>query len=143
MKDDQRAIYRSTLLELARDRRYCGALDNATQSGQACNPLCGDEIRVQARIDDEGKISDLKYVIRGCAVCAASARLLAEHATGRAQDELDGAVLQLQAALNGEALSTALETVRPLLALEHHPARHPCVLLPWQALAESWVHRQA
>jgi nitrogen fixation NifU-like protein len=75
-------IYREVILDHYRNPRNKGTLDPADYSYEDSNPLCGDEVRIDVRVAD-GRVSDVKFSGRGCAVSLASASILTEMVEGR------------------------------------------------------------
>jgi nitrogen fixation protein NifU and related proteins len=74
MSDD---IYREIILDHYRNPRNKGKLPHADVSIHDSNPLCGDEIDIHLKVD-QGKIKDIKFEGRGCAISQASASMLTE-----------------------------------------------------------------
>jgi nitrogen fixation protein NifU and related proteins len=74
MSDD---IYREIILDHYRNPRNKGKLEHANVSTHDSNPLCGDEIDIHLKVE-EGKIKDIKFEGRGCAISQASASMLTE-----------------------------------------------------------------
>jgi len=74
MSDD---IYREIILDHYRNPRNKGRLEHADVSTHDSNPLCGDEIDIHLKVE-EGKIKDIKFEGRGCAISQASASMLTE-----------------------------------------------------------------
>ncbi len=74
MSDD---IYREIILDHYRNPRNKGKMPNADVSIHDSNPLCGDEIDIHMKIEDD-KIRDIKFEGRGCAISQASASMLTE-----------------------------------------------------------------
>ncbi len=74
MSDD---IYREIILDHYRNPRNKGKLPEADVSTHDSNPLCGDEIDIHLKVQ-EGKIKDIKFEGRGCAISQASASMLTE-----------------------------------------------------------------
>ena len=52
------------------------------------NPLCGDELKVQLRVGEDGRISDVRFSGHGCAISQASASMASEEIVGMPVDEL-------------------------------------------------------
>jgi nitrogen fixation protein NifU and related proteins len=73
--------YRTIVLDHFKHPRNRGPLDDASHSADGANPLCGDRIRVQLRIDGD-VVADARFVADACALCIASASLLTEHLRG-------------------------------------------------------------
>jgi nitrogen fixation NifU-like protein len=70
-------FYRETILDHYRNPRNKGRLSNQDVSIQDSNPLCGDEIEIQLKVEDN-MIRDIKFEGRGCAISQASASMLTE-----------------------------------------------------------------
>ena len=84
MADD---IYREIILDHYKNPRNKGTLDPHDYSYEDVNPLCGDEIRVDVRINDD-RVSEIAFSGRGCAVSQASASILMEMVEGKSLDEV-------------------------------------------------------
>ena len=74
MSDD---IYREIILDHYRNPRNKGKLPHADVSTHDSNPLCGDEIDMHLKVE-QGRIKDIKFEGRGCAISQASASMLTE-----------------------------------------------------------------
>jgi nitrogen fixation NifU-like protein len=70
-------IYREIILDHYRNPRNKGKLPQADVSTHDSNPLCGDEIDIHLKVE-QGKIKDIKFEGRGCAISQASASMLTE-----------------------------------------------------------------
>jgi nitrogen fixation NifU-like protein len=80
-------IYKDIILDYYRHPRNAGDLPNLDVRAKDSNPLCGDIIEMQLKIKD-GKIDDLRFKGRGCAISQASASMLTELAKGKALEEI-------------------------------------------------------
>ncbi|MCC6775826.1 MAG: SUF system NifU family Fe-S cluster assembly protein [Hyphomicrobiales bacterium] len=80
-------LYRELILDHSKNPRNKGRLEPADFSYEDTNPLCGDEVRIDVRVQD-GVIGDIKFSGRGCAISQAAASLLTEMAQGRPIDEV-------------------------------------------------------
>jgi nitrogen fixation NifU-like protein len=81
------SLYREIILDHYRNPRNRGTLDPADYSYEDTNPLCGDEVRIDLRVDGD-RVADVKFSGRGCAVSQASASILTEMVQGRSLDEV-------------------------------------------------------
>jgi len=79
------------------------------------NPLCGDQIRVDLRVDENSRVTEAAFSGHGCAISQASADLLLESLIGKTLDEI-------------KALKK--QDVLDLLGIELGPVRLKCALLP-------------
>lgn len=84
MSDD---IYREIILDHYKNPRNRGTLDPHDFSYEDVNPLCGDEVRIDVRVEND-KVKEIAFSGRGCAVSQASASILTEMVEGLPLDEV-------------------------------------------------------
>ena len=113
-------LYSDILLDHFRHPRNYGSLDAPDISNEQFNPLCGDRIRIELKLE-HSIVNEARFKGDGCAISTASASLLTEMVLGKDVEEL-----------------TNMSDARLISALESNiqPARLQCVLLPLQALRE-------
>jgi nitrogen fixation NifU-like protein len=87
------------LLDHFRNPRNSGELANATHRVEVTNPVCGDVLRLAARIEG-GRILEAKFLCRGCTTAIACASWLADFLEGKSLDEAR--------AINSSAVADAL-----------------------------------
>ena len=131
-------MYQETLLSHYRAPHNRRALPDATAEGRRKNPLCGDEIVVQARLE-HGRIADVAFGGRGCSIATASASMLTEVVRGLSPKEALGLAAAVDDMLQGlqgrgPVLPPALEALRGVAGF---PARHGCATMPWAALRDA------
>ncbi|MBV8531849.1 MAG: SUF system NifU family Fe-S cluster assembly protein [Candidatus Eremiobacteraeota bacterium] len=74
-------FYRDYILDHYRHPRNFGSFERADIEAEDLNPLCGDQIRMQLRLDD-GVVSDVRFSGKGCAISQAAASMLTEKVKG-------------------------------------------------------------
>jgi nitrogen fixation NifU-like protein len=84
MSDD---IYREIILDHFRNPRNRGTLDPHDFTYEDVNPLCGDEVRIDVRVEND-RVKEIAFSGRGCAVSQASASILTEMVEGMPLDEV-------------------------------------------------------
>jgi nitrogen fixation NifU-like protein len=82
------SIYREQIIDLYESPLNYGELDPADFSYEEDNPLCGDVIRIDVRLDEENRVADIAWSGEGCAISQASASLLTEEIKGKTLDEV-------------------------------------------------------
>ena len=112
-------LYREYILEHYKHPHNFGELDQPDLEAEDYNPLCGDELRVQLKVDGEGKIEDLRFSGQGCAISQASASIASEELIG------------MKAA---EAAALGAEWMIDLLGIDISPTRRKCALLSLKVL---------
>ncbi len=80
-------LYREVIIEHYKNPGYKGVLDPHDISFEDENPLCGDHIRIDLRVQD-GRVSEAAFSGHGCAISQASADLLLESVIGKTLDEV-------------------------------------------------------
>ena len=81
------SLYREVILDHYRNPRNKGTLDPADYSYEDTNPLCGDEVGIDVRVERD-RIAEIRFSGRGCAVSQASASILTELVQGMPLDEV-------------------------------------------------------
>ena len=81
-------LYREQILDHYKHPHNFGELDDADHEFEDTNPLCGDELRVQLKTDEEGRIEDVRFSGQGCAISQASASMVSDEIKGMTPDEL-------------------------------------------------------
>lgn len=127
------ALYRDQILDHYRHPRNYGPVDDLPATAEADNPLCGDRILMGLRLVG-GRIEEVRFHGRGCAVCMAAASLLTEHLPGLDADTVTALEQAARDALVADAGTPLPSPLEGLSALRDHPARHRCLLLPLEAL---------
>jgi nitrogen fixation NifU-like protein len=139
--DDVRDLYQEIILDHGRRPRNHRRLEAFDGAAEGDNPMCGDRISVQVERDAAGRLKDIGFQARGCAICIASGSLMTELCKGHASDEvhaLADAARQLArtgAAPHGEGwMADALERLEPLSGVAAFPSRVKCATLAWHTL---------
>jgi nitrogen fixation protein NifU and related proteins len=112
-------MYRELIVERYKNPHYRGTLDPHDISFEDDNPLCGDHIRIDLRVDADGLVTEAGFDGHGCAISQASADLLVESVVGKHLDEVKK--------INKEDLLD-------MLGLELGPVRLKCALLSLKVL---------
>jgi nitrogen fixation NifU-like protein len=80
-------FYRDYILDHYRNPRNFGRLEQVDAQAEDLNPLCGDQIKMELKVDD-GVVSDVRFSGRGCAISQASASMLTERVKGMKLDDV-------------------------------------------------------
>jgi nitrogen fixation NifU-like protein len=81
-------LYREQILDHYKHPHNFGELEDPDLEFEDLNPLCGDELRVQLRTDDDGRIEEIRFSGHGCAISQAAASLVSDEVKGMSVDEL-------------------------------------------------------
>lgn len=81
-------MYREEILSHYKRPRNWGPLEGADLEFEDTNPLCGDELKVMFKIDENRVVTEVRFDGHGCAISQASASMASEELVGRSVDEL-------------------------------------------------------
>ena len=140
--DELRELYRSLILDHAKNPRHFGKLESATHSADGINPLCGDKLKVQLEVDGERTIRAAAFEGSGCAISVASASLMTDTVIGLHESEALAWFDDVTSRLTGTADASGRD-IGKLQALEgvrEFPARVKCATLAWHALRSAIEH---
>ncbi|MGB8267046.1 MAG: iron-sulfur cluster assembly scaffold protein [Candidatus Velthaea sp.] len=75
-------FYKGYILDHYRSPRNFGHLDAPDASAEDLNPLCGDRIRMELKVGADGRVEDVRFSGKGCAISQAAASMLTETIKG-------------------------------------------------------------
>ena len=81
-------LYREQILEHYKHPHNFGEIDDADLEFEDTNPLCGDELKVQLKVGDDGRIETVRFSGQGCAISQASASMISDEIAGMTVDQL-------------------------------------------------------
>ena len=81
-------LYREQILDHYKQPRNWGELEDPDYEFEDNNPLCGDVLKVQLKVDGSGVVEDLRFSGAGCAISQASASLVSEEIRGMRVDDV-------------------------------------------------------
>ena len=128
-------LYQEKIVALAKARTGAGKLAAPTKSARRDNPLCGDRVTIDVRLDN-GRITEIAHRVRGCLLCQASASALASVAVGKDAAGIEAIRHNAERAI-GREQGTAGEPFAAFGPVADHKSRQECVLLPFEALREA------
>ncbi|PIO08246.1 Fe-S cluster protein [Candidatus Pacearchaeota archaeon CG10_big_fil_rev_8_21_14_0_10_34_12] len=122
-------MYKRHILELYKNPKNFGKIENATNKKTAVNPIqhteentfCGDEITIYLVVKND-KIENVKFTGEGCAISIASASLLTDKIKGMNVEDVK---------------KMDSNEVLKLLKIDVNPGRIKCALLPLEAVKKS------
>ena len=143
-------LYQQIILDHAKARHGAplAAYEGAGRMGEShqLNPVCGDEIRLRARVAD-GRIETVSWEGDGCAISMASASVLTDLVVGESRDDAVVLVDAFREVMRSrgrlEADEEVLGDAAAFSGVSRFPARVKCAMLAWVALEESLLAANA
>ena len=112
-------LYREIIIEHYKNPAYRGVLEPNDITFEDENPLCGDHIRIDLRVNADQVITEAAFSGHGCAISQASADLLLESIIGKTIEDVK---------------KMSKEDLLELLGIELGPVRLKCALLPLKVI---------
>jgi nitrogen fixation protein NifU and related proteins len=109
------------------------------------NPVCGDHIKLMLEVDENGKITDVKFSGGGCAISMASASMMTDEIKGKTLTEAKKIIADVLEIMRGEKEADVLDEHGDLMALkgvQKFPVRIKCATLSWHAVKDAITHYQ-
>jgi nitrogen fixation NifU-like protein len=143
MDDVLRDLYQEVILDHGKHPRNLRHPEGANRQARGYNPLCGDQVTIYLVEDENGRIADVAFEGKGCAISMASASMMTEVLRGKTEAEArrlfddfhrlcteDGFTLDQAGAGDREAL----ERLQVLSGVREFPVRVKCATLAWHAM---------
>jgi nitrogen fixation protein NifU and related proteins len=132
-----RELYQEVILDHSRHPRHYGTLDQASHKAEGYNPLCGDRVTVYLKLGEDGRVADIKFQGKGCAISQASASMMTDLVIGKSVDDAMSVCQEFLELMKsrgaGEPDEDLLEDAVAFAGVSKFPARIKCALLGWMA----------
>lgn len=116
-------MYQERILQHYRNPKNFGQLEHPDLTGEESNPLCGDHIRVDLKLDTgRGLVEEVRFSGDGCAISVASASMLTQKVTGQPLASVE---------------KVTRDDVLQLVAIPLSPVRVKCALTGFAALGRA------
>lgn len=128
-------LYQEIILDHYKHPRHHRTLTPAETLVDEENPTCGDHIKLTARVEGV-RVAEVAVECQGCAICTASASMMAEKVVGLPVDGARSLVQSFTALMRGgpDVSDEVLGDLVSLRGVRHYPLRVKCATMPWHAL---------
>lgn len=136
---DTKELYREILNEHNINPTHKINMENPTFCLEGVNPSCGDQITLQLKVNDDGKISDASFIGSGCAISQASTDMMSDLIIGKTKEEALKLADIFDRMIKGTVSEEELEQLDEASALRdisHMPARVKCAMLSWRTMKQ-------
>lgn len=138
MDGNLRELYQEVIFDHNRQPRNFHDMPEADHHADGHNPLCGDQLTVYLRIDND-VIEDVSFVGHGCAISTASASLMTEAVKGKTVAEVEALFRDFHALLTDTPPERDFGKLAVLTGVREFPARVKCATLAWHTLHNALI----
>ena len=135
MDNALKELYQEVILDHSRHPRHYGVLEGASHKAEGYNPLCGDRVTVYLKLGEDGRVADIRFEGKGCAISQASASMMADMLKGRTRGEAEKLMQGFLHLVKGEDAQGLSEDDRETLdvmgGISAFPMRVKCATLAW------------
>ena len=142
-------LYQEIILDHGKNPRNLGKFDNYNKDAKGHNPLCGDDVHIYLRLNENKKVDDITFEGKGCAISMASASIMTEMVRGKEETEVKEIVtdflemIKEKDELNNNILNEDEKTkLMSLSGVKQYPMRVKCATLSWHTLSSALENSQ-
>jgi len=137
-------LYQEIILDHGKNPRNLRKSENFNKDAKGHNPLCGDNVHIFLKLDENKKIEDISFEGSGCAISMASASIMTELLNGKNEDQTKEIVndflemIKNKDKLDNDKLDENEKTkLMSLSGVKQYPMRVKCATLAWHTLTSA------
>ena len=141
---DLKQLYQDIILEHGKSPRNFGKCQKYTHQAKGHNPLCGDQVQIYLKLNNEKKVDDLTFEGSGCAISIASTSIMTELVKGKSLEITKKIVIDfLNMIKNTQEIKTSnldedqKTKIMSLSGVKQYPMRVKCATLAWHTLTSA------
>ena len=137
-------LYQEIILEHGKNPRNLRKTENFNKDAQGKNPLCGDNVHIYLKLNDQKKVEDISFEGSGCAISMASASIMTDLIKGKSDNEAKEIIEDFLGMIkeNPELKTNLLKEddktkLMCLSGVKQYPMRVKCATLSWHTLVSA------
>ena len=141
---DLKDLYQEIILDHGKNPRNLGKFDNYNKDAKGHNPLCGDNVHVYLRLNENKKVEDIAFEGHGCAISMASASIMTDMVRGKEEKEVKEIVTDFLGMIKEkDSIETNIlkddekTKLMSLSGVKQYPMRVKCATLSWHTLTSA------
>ena len=138
-------LYQEIILEHGKNPRNLRKTENFNKDAKGNNPLCGDNVHVYLKLNDQRKVEDISFEGSGCAISMASASIMTDLIKGKTDNEAKEIIEDFLAMIkeNPELKNKILKDddktkLMCLSGVKQYPMRVKCATLSWHTMVSAF-----
>ena len=131
-------------MDLGKNRRYLRKTEIFNKDSKGHNPLCGDNVHIYLKLNENKKVEDISFEGHGCAISMASASIMTDLVKGKEEAEVKEIVndfldmIKEKEELQNKILNEDEKTkLMCLSGVKQYPMRVKCATLSWHTLTSA------
>jgi len=141
---DLKELYQDIILEHGKSPRNFGKCEKYTHEAKGHNPLCGDQVHVYLKLNNEKNLDNVTFEGTGCAISIASTSIMTELVKGKSLEVAKKIVIDFLNMIKNtqEIKSNDLDEdqkikIMSLSGVKQYPMRVKCATLAWHTLTSA------
>ena len=141
---DLKELYKDIILEHGKSPRNFGKCKNHTHEAKGYNPLCGDQVQIYLKLNNEKKVENLTFEGSGCAISIASTSIMTELVKGKTAEVAKKIIIHFldmiknTSEIKSKDLDEDQKTkIMSLSGVKQYPMRVKCATLAWHTLTSA------
>ena len=137
-------LYQEIILDHGKNPRNLRKAENFNKDAKGHNPLCGDNVHIYLKLNENKKVEDISFEGSGCAISMASASIMTDLVKGKEEIEVKEIVTDfLDMIKEKEQLHNKIlnedEKIKLmcLSGVKQYPMRVKCATLSWHTLTSA------
>jgi len=142
-------LYQEIILDHGKNPRNLRKTENFNKDAKGNNPLCGDNVHVYLKLNENKKVEDISFEGSGCAISMASASIMTDLVRGKEEKEVKEIVEDFLGMIkeNPDIKSDKLKEdektkLMCLSGVKQYPMRVKCATLSWHTLVSAIDNKQ-
>tara|TARA_B100000123_G_C25739110_1_gene432936 strand:+ start:1982 stop:2422 length:441 start_codon:yes stop_codon:yes gene_type:complete len=134
-------LYKEIILDHGKNPRNFGKCNNFNKDASGHNPLCGDKVRIFAKLNEKKKVEDISFEGEGCAISLASASILTDIVKGKDYNNTKLIIDNFLNLIKNSKKITInsldedqITTIMSLSGVKEFPMRVKCATMAWHTL---------
>ena len=141
---DLKELYQEIILDHGKNPRNLRKTENFNKYAKGHNPLCGDNVHIYLKLNENKKVEDISFEGHGCAISMASASIMTDLVKGKEEAEVKEIVndfldmIKEKEELQNKILNEDEKTkLMCLSGVKQYPMRVKCATLSWHTLTSA------
>ena len=142
-------LYQEIILDHGKNPRNLRKTENFNKDAKGHNPLCGDNVHIYLKLNENKKVEDISFEGHGCAISMASASIMTDLVKGKEEAEVKEIVndfldmIKQSPELKSQLIKEDEKTkLMSLSGVKRYPMRVKCATIAWHALASAMNYKK-